>query len=115
MNEQYIKQNWDKIYLPVTMLALSRTEVEGMSDNLREASSGQVSMMLCQRFNGNDSEKLRSCARKVSERMNNTANREFFAKCATSKMPDSVLRIRVREMKAADDKAARQMKRNGDL
>ena len=115
MTEDYIKANWGEIYLPATMLALSRTEVAEMSDNLREAISGQVSMMLCQRFNGNDSEKLRSCARKVSERMSNSANRDFFAKCANSKMPDSVLRIRVREMKSADDKAARQMKRNGDL
>ena len=115
MTEDYIKSNWDNIYLPATMMALSRTEVEEMSDNLREAISGQVSMMLCIKFNGNDISKLRTCAIKVSERMNNHSNREFFKKCATSSMPDSTLRIRVREMKAADNKAERQMRRNGDL
>lgn len=115
MTEDYIKSNWDNIYLPATMLALSRNEVAEMSDNLREAISGQVSMMLCIKFNGNDIAKLRACAIKVSERMKNHSNREFFKKCATSSMPDSTLRIRVREMKAADSKAERQMKRNGDL
>lgn len=102
-------------YLPVTHYAMSVEPDYAATAPLREAIDGQLSMMLCQRFNGNDSVKLRACAALIAERMTDRANVEFFSKCARSKMPDSTLRIRVRQMQAAEDKSRKLMKRNGDL
>lgn len=72
-------------------------------------------MMICQRIHGNDSVKLRECARLLSVRMTDVNNVAFFAKCSRSKMPDSTLRIRVREMENAENKSRRAMKRDGLL
>lgn len=102
------------LLFPATSIAI---EIEGpenpMCAPIAEALDFMVTLILCMRLHGNDKAALKACARLLHSRSTDVNNKVFLCDVMRAFMPDAVIRTRLKELAQQDNKAQRQMVRDG--
>lgn len=103
----------DHLLFPATSISI---EVHG-SDKPQcvgqsEAIDIMATLMLCMKEHGKDKAALKECARQLQGHTEDMNNRVFLADIRLAILPDAVIRIRLKELAQADNKARRQMIRD---
>ena len=117
--EDRARANWlrpykDALLFPATSISV---EVHGRDKPecraISEAIDIMVTLMLCMKEHGNDKAALKECARQLQQHTEDHYNLVFLRDVRLAFLPDANIRIRLKELAQADNKAQRQMIRDG--
>lgn len=119
-NTEKARANWlapykDALLFPATSISIEVTgRDQPMCVQLLECIDIMVTLLLCNKLHGNDTGKVRLCAERLLERAVDPHNRRFLREVIAARLPDAQMRLKIRQMREADAKAQKAMKRAGD-
>lgn len=109
-----VRPHKDVLLFPATSIALA---VEGPENpqcaGIEEAIDHMATLLLCMKVHGNIKAAIKTCARVLNKRTEDVHNKVFLSDVIHAFMPDAVIRTRMRELKSQDEKARKQMIRDG--
>ena len=110
----HLKLHRKALMLPATQLSLVEEGLEGKPAQMVAESMRLMStLLLCQQIHNNSAKEVRDCAERLLSWAVHDDNKRFLRNVMMSPMPDGHVASRLRQMKVADDKAKKMMKRDG--
>ncbi len=110
----HLKLHRKTLMLPATEISLAE---EGLGSKPAQIVSESIRLMstllLCQTIHNNSAKEVRDCAERLLSWAVHDDNKRFLRNVMMAVIPDGHVASRLRQMKAADDKAKKMMKRDG--